>query len=609
MFRYIALAWNPHIVNADHVARQFGQVLQAAPGWSLQQSRAGLLVFVTGGRDRVNVVYPLSGADGLVLGKLFRRSELNHRPSREVQLTDSESQAIVSSRGQALIDRFWGRYVAFLPASISDMLVVRDSGGALPCFRTRHEGVHIVFSWLEDLLTALPLLPRPRVSWPGLAAHLLHVKISGHGTALEGIHKVLPGEVVALGEQDGACTLLWDAAAIALQPQDMAPEQAAPQLRRMVRACAQHWASCHDHLLLRLSGGVDSSILLSCLDHQATASRVTCVNYHSPGHDSDERSFARLAARRAKRELVERERDAQFHLEQVLDIARTPEPCNYVGRTGTGRMDAMLARERGADALFTGAGGDQLFFQMRGCWPAGDYLQLRGLDAGFPGALMDAARLGRVSVWRALLAAVRSVGTPSETWRSAGMQLALVNQEALPRHLLSDEIVHPALLRARKLPMGKAFQTRQLLHPLDGYDPFEREAAPELVHPLLSQPLVELCLKLPTYVLTHGGRGRALAREAFANDMPAEIAGRWSKGGMGEHLQHILHRSMGLARSLLLDGELVRHGLLNRARVEEALSDRPTALAAHLHEIHVCIGIEAWLQRWPRNLGSSPPAA
>ena len=49
---------------------------------------------------------------------------------------------------------------------------------------------------------------------------------------------------------------------------------------------------------------------------------------------------------------------------------------------------------------------------------------------------------------------------------------------------------------------------------------------------------------------------------------------------------------------MLLDGELVRRGLLDRARVEEALSGRPTALPSHVGRLHVYIGIEAWLNRW-----------
>ena len=62
----------------------------------------------------------------------------------------------------------------------------------------------------------------------------------------------------------------------------------------------------------------------------------------------------------------------------------------------------------------------------------------------------------------------------------------------------------------------------------------------------------------------------------------------------------ILQRNLDFVRSLLLDGELVRQRVLDRVKVEEALSGRPTTLAAHLVEIHTYIGIEAWLQCWSK---------
>ena len=161
-----------------------------------------------------------------------------------------------------------------------------------------------------------------------------------------------------------------------------------------------------------------------------------------------------------------------------------------------------------------------------------------------------------------------------------------------------DRFIHPALIHSPGLPIGKHMQTWALLYPIGYYDPFEEAAAPELVHPLLSQPLVELCLQLPTYLLTQGGRGRALARRAFASELPSEIINRRSKGGLEEHITAVLSRNLAFARSMLLDGELVRRGMLNRVAIEELLSGRPTKLSASPGRIHDLIGVEAWLTRW-----------
>jgi asparagine synthase (glutamine-hydrolysing) len=612
MFRYVGLIWDSTAAMDSAAAGPICRALQAREEWRAELIRPGLLVFATGARPLANRAYPLVAERGVVLGKLFRRNDLDRHPLSELSLTGQDTDRILRTGGRALVEDFWGRYVAFFHDATGRSLVLRDPSGALPCFRLKHQGVSIIFSWLEDVLCIMPWLPLPTVNWSALAAHILFIKLGGHDTALDGVRRVLPGEAVTFGPAEESPALLWNAATLAREPLDLKQVQAAGQLRRTVRSVAQHWASCHERLLLRLSGGVDSSILLSCLDSNSSPALVTCLNYHSQGADSDERQYARLAATRAGRTLIERERDARVSLEQVLHVARTPAPSNYVGRLGAAGLDAELAAELGATAMFTGAGGDQLFFELRCSWPAADYLSLRGPDSGFPTAAMDAARLGKVSVWRAMREALWHRLREADPWQDAGTYLSLVRHEALPRAQERHPYVHPALLPGHGLPVGKLNQTLQLLHPLDYYDPYETDTAPELINPLLSQPLIELCLRLPSYVLTQGGRGRALARQAFAGDLPVEIATRRAKGGMGEHIRLVLQRNLDFARSVLLDGELVRRGILDRAKVEEALSGRPTTLTAHTLEIHVYIGIEAWLRRWQRQPGEGsvavPPA-
>jgi asparagine synthase (glutamine-hydrolysing) len=598
MFRYIGLAWDEAIASRSATAQQLSLGLQAQAGWLSALLRPGLHVFTAGARQGVNGVYPLPADQGAVVGKLFRRRDLDRPVSMDLTLTTDEGTRILRSGGRALVDEHWGRYVAFLHAGPGGARVLRDPSGALPCYRLQHEGVWIVFSWLEDVLATMPCVPAPTVNWECLAAHVLLMELGGHETALDGVRQVLPGEAVPLGQAEERPTLLWNGVDIARAAAHIEPAPAADSLRQTVRGCAQSWAACHDRILLRLSGGVDSSILLSCLASGSTPALVTCVNYHSPGADSDERQYARLAATRARRTLIERERDTAFRLKRVLDVARTPTPSTYVGRMGTARMDAELAATHGAAAMFTGGGGDQLFFELRTWWPAADYLRSRGLDGGFVAAAMDAARLGRVSVWKTLRLALTDCIRPTDPWQDAGKHLTLARRDALPQPGQFERFTHPALRSVKDLPIGKLTQTHQLMYPIDYYDPYELEAAPELLNPLLSQPLIELCLKLPTYVLTHGGRGRALARQAFAADMPVEIATRRSKGGMEEHARAVLLRNLDFVRSLLLDGQLVGRGILDRAKVEVALSSRPSAQAGHVSEIHTYVGIEAWLGRW-----------
>ncbi len=599
MFRFLALAWSETAAEATAHAASLVASVQALPQWTCVLERPGLRVWAAGVRPGVNGPYPLLPDAGVVLGKLFRRRDLGVASALDVTLTLRESELALKSAGRSLTSDFWGRYVAFMQDEPGSVTVLRDPSGTLPCHWMRHRDVWMVFSWLEDVLDAWPSVPVPDIADDGLAAHVLFGALGNHDTTLAGVQEVLPGERLTLRDGDVATTApTWRAADFATQPADELPAAAAMHLRTVVQGCARAWATSYPSILLRLSGGVDSSILLSCLDREHVPGRLTCLNYHSVGADSDERHYARQAASRAGRDLIERERESALRLERVLDVALTPSPGTYIGRIGTGRTDAALAASLGAAALFTGGGGDQLFFEFLTWWPAADYLRLRGPDAGFGRAVLAAARLSRTSVWTVLRHAIGERFRPTDPMDAVGRLLTLAGQAARETAKQRARFTHPALLNLRSLPVGKANHLRQLVHSSGYYDPYERAHAPELVNPLLSQPIVELCLSMPTYLLTHGGRGRGLARMAFASELPAEIANRKTKGGMEDHVKALLLGNLDFARRTLLDGELVRRDILDRGKVAHAFSGRPSALASHMGEFHVYIGIEAWIAAW-----------
>jgi asparagine synthase (glutamine-hydrolysing) len=595
MFRYLAFSWNPMSEVQTAHARKIQAAIASNGEWQLVLASERLHVYVTGCINGINQAYLLPSGRGVVLGRLFRREGMPAVADRDLQVSTEEDARVVKSDGRSLMFEFWGRWIAFLIPQTGDPLVLRDPTGALPCFQMGVENVSIVFSWLEDVLRFLNM-PPPPVNWAAVSAALVYRRLCARETALEGISQVLAGELMTMTQSSRSARLLWRAADVARAPVDAEPLRAAQMLRHTTTLCVRSWMSCYDDIVLRLSGGVDSSILLGCLVVAPPTASIVCLNYHSPGSDTDEREYARIAAAQACCRLVERHRDDDFHLDQVLAPARTPLPSSHLGRMGSDRIDAQTADAVGASAMFTGAGGDQLFFEYCCTWPAADYLQLHGLDRGFPSAVLDAARLGGVSFWHALRLAFKDRFSKREPLAGIGQSITLMQPDVIANALGQPQrFVDPGLLGASDLPIGKLCQLSMVVGPLEYYNPFAPEASPELVHPLLSQPLIELCLALPTFTLTTGGRGRALARRAFADRMPAEIANRRSKGGTEDHVAAVLRRSQRLARSLLMEGWLVRKGLLDPVRVDAALSGRPSANGASVAEIHACFAMEAWL--------------
>lgn len=598
MFRYLSVHWDPTQAPRLAIAQTWMAHLRHRPGWRLVHHTTTTSVWVVGESASGSGTYLLPGDGGVILGRLFKREPRDGValvPHGRVNLSGWQPSS--ETAGERLCSRWWGRYVALWHAPGGVTTVMPDPTGGMPCFVWRHEGVTLLFSWLEDAL-ALPGLPLPQIRWPRMADHLRQGDLGATACVLDGIERLEPGQAIDIRQASPQALRCWDAQKWAGTPLEDDTAQLLPLLRKTVRFCGQAWAQGQDRLLLRLSGGLNSAVLASALLGGSDTPEIFCVNYHSPGSDTDERDYAREVAHHLHLPLIERPRDDRFALERVLDVALTPSPVTYVGRMSAADHDAALAARHEVRSLFTGAGGDQLFFELGTWWPAADFLARQGLRRGLTSALLDAARLARLSVWRTAALAARACWGGHDpdnpfSWSSALLGRAVRLDPPPPAPAAPDGPRQTA-----RLPIGKRHHLRMLLQPAAYYDPYLREQAPELVNPLLSQPLMELCLRLPTYRLIEGGQGRALARRAFAPDLPARIVTRLSKGSTEDHLKQVLAWNRAWVRPFLLDGELVARDLLDRQAVEDAFSDRPRGPAVPIADLHIAIAMEAWVQRW-----------
>jgi asparagine synthase (glutamine-hydrolysing) len=63
-------------------------------------------------------------------------------------------------------------------------------------------------------------------------------------------------------------------------------------------------------------------------------------------------------------------------------------------------------------------------------------------------------------------------------------------------------------------------------------------------------------------------------------------------------LGELIGRNLSFIREILLDGELVRRGILDRAAVALALGETPTSSSAIRSEILSHLDTELWARRW-----------
>lgn len=546
------------------------------------------------------------GAGGVALGTLFRAGTA----TPVADPTDTEAQTLAHHGPEAMLRLFWGRYVAFLlrPGGVA---VLRDPTGGLDCFYATRPHFHMVFSDAADM-AALGVLPL-EIDWQHVARHLQFPAREIPGTGLAKVHALRGGEALHVGRTGAAVQPCWRPETL-WQPARLpaSPDAAAEALRAAVLQAVRGWSAVYGRILLALSGGLDSAVVLAALDGALSPDDVLCLNYNSGTADSDERAYARQAAAHFRADLMELdERPNMVRLGDVARVRFSAQPMMVLAQLARGRREANLARAFEAAALFDGAGGDEVFGSLLSFASATDYLWTQGLDRGFFVAAHEAARLGRVSVWQVMRRARAAVRT-----RSTALPLPPMD-EAFHAHLAAVfPCLEPDLAQtlARPLPTdvppGKRMQIEATSFCNRLWYPTVPEHHVETVHPLMSQPVLEAIYSLPTPLFCLGGRERGLARHAFRDRVPPDILRRQTKGGINNFTDQIVIHNARFLRGYFLDGLLVHHGLLDRAAVEEAFRTEGHQSRLMRTTLLSALGAEGWVRQWTSARRNQPrPAA
>jgi asparagine synthase (glutamine-hydrolysing) len=593
MYHFVALLWGADDPAAREEAAQLRQRLRRSTvPWEGLLTTDGLSVFALPPADPNLRAHVLPGSAGVVLGKLFS-ADLSRTNSNAIgQRTADE---IVRTGGQHLTRNFWGSYVALIADRQARCgYALRDCSGKIPCYFLRFRDVTVVFADLSDLA---PLeLPAPTVNWEYLAAFIYSSQSQVRACAFKEIQEILAGECLKV---EGRCvrqTALWDPRAICRQGQMARYEEAMAELREVAQTCIDAWAQGYDTMLLGLSGGFDSAVVLGCLSRSPARPKITCVNQYTAASHEDERKYARAAAARAGIKLLEVPMgSAADRFDSRLLAGPTTVKPAVTGLFRLLEIDLInrIAAETGAHTLWTGQGGDHIFLQTNDASSAGDYLDTLGLRPGFIAAVRDAARLSKQPYWFVLKSAYsdrRSVGSSSNRLARTP---CFVDPAALPEGV-DGYVSNPWATEAGDLPRGKQMQLRFLAEVANRHRPIAgRERAPQH-HPLLSQPLMEACLRIPTYLLLRGGRERALAREAFADRVPSQILRRRDKGSIISHATEMVRDSEPFVRELLMHGVLMDAGILVRGELEPYIIQGQPFREEHLLPLLACIAAEVW---------------
>jgi asparagine synthase (glutamine-hydrolysing) len=530
-----------------------------------------------------------------VLGTTFR----NRSAKPESAFSEQATRDIQSTNGKYLVEHYWGRYVAFSRGIDGHVRVIRDPTGALPCFYTQKDHVTVFFSNLEDYLSLVPT--QLSVNWEHVRYCLQDMQMACRQTGFSEISQVLAGECWTQETSGSKPVFSWDPVAIAAGAAFEDPVEARLELRRAVESCVDAWASCYRRILHSLSGGLDSSIVLACLSSSPTQPQVTCFTAYTAESEGDERAFARMAASRAHCHLAELAHRPPTDLSSVFPEQRLPSPAMISLRLAVEDMRAGVAHAQDSEAIFTGQGGDHLFQRRRDYAIAAEFLTRHGLKRGFGRVLADSSRLLRKPAYRVLLNAARLNLFPGPMDPYAAQKSPIFLRAGVTDSSRPGPPRHPWVQSASHLPRGMLYRILDIVDSQHFYA-YTCEYA-DLVHPLISQPLIECSLRIPSYVLATGGTDRGLARQAFSDKIPAAIAARTAKGGVDAYWNDLVIANLKFLRPFLLDGHLEAAGLIDRRQMNGLLTEQQLIRGVQsMPALLSCLIAEGWA----RTAGSTP---
>ena len=616
MFRYVALIWDAQDAQQVDAAQAATRRLRASSSqWHEALDRPGLRVLCTDIRPGSLEAHVLAGEVGVVLGSLFARNSAldDDTPAERCKLDEARTTAIVDSRGEWLVRNGWGNYVAFIAGPLTGTTVVlKDPCGSLPCFSTAFRGITLVFSAIGDC-TELGSM-RFTVNRRFIERRLHSGEMTQQFDALNEVTQIHRGECVEFSPSRQPAMIsrrfLWSPFDIARQQPPLDdPSLAAIALRNTLRSCTSTLASCHESVLLRLSGGLDSSIVLACLQGARRRSRVLAYTQYTPNGPMDPRPWARIAIGNSGCEHVEVESTpAGIRLGAILEMAPTVEPFSTLMCLVTAAQEQTLIARHAATATFTGDGGDCAFGSFCIGEAAAAYLRRRGPGPAVVRLAAESASVLGQTTWHALKRAL-------QMWLTGRSltSLASLNHEA--RRLVREEIVrecertpavHPWLSGLQHAPWEPISKLGMLLGTPDLYAGQAQPGAagPEIVAPIYAQPMAELVLRIPADVLFTGGQDRGLARRAFRGDVAQPILSRLWKDRAGDFHDELIRRNLDWLREIFLDGVLVGEGLLDKAAVERALAPGLVKNTVFPGELLRHLDTEIWARQWsPRCSG------
>jgi asparagine synthase (glutamine-hydrolysing) len=535
----------------------------------------------------------LRTSTGFVLGMLFGR----HAPGPVTDLSEAEERSIITSGGNRFLQRYWGNYIAIVPLP-DGIAVVRPPFGDLPLVYARHGPLLFAASDIE-LLEACGCGVHA-IDWNEIARHLAASDIRRTETCLEGVNELRGGDRLSVSAGTIKTEPLWSPWVVSNGEAGIADfSVGTDEVRRSIDWSIKQYSTCFERPLLLLSGGLDSSIL-ACSLYQAK-STVTALNFVTEDPSGDERIYAQLVASAVGIDYVEAERNIANVDPCRSDAAGLPRPSVRSFMQDSRRAMEAAAAQIGADAILEGGGGDNVFCSLQSVAPLADRIRSGGSLREIMASARDIAILSDATLSTVLRRAYHRAWLRPTSYRQQP-DLDYLSKDGI--RAARGATRHPWLDAPRGAPPGKIAHAALLVAGQSWVECFDPCTRVPTHCPLLAQPVVETCFRVPSWMWFTNGQNRVVAREAFRGRLPDPVIDRRSKATPDSFITKVFERYRPAIKELLLEGRLAAEGLVDRTRLERTLAEASPPRNNDHRRIMRLADAEAWIQARLRSAAS-----
>jgi len=455
----------------------------------------------------------------------------------------------------------------------------------------------------------------------GHLAHLISLQAPPHqSTVYDGVRAVPPAHLVVLRSRHVTLDRFWDASAFAGgAPCIVSEQEAIHTCRQLLRDSIRQRVGCDTNVWAQLSGGLDSSSIVSLTQWLATNGQistgldgtVTFVDRIGTGTDEREYSDAVVARWPVRNELVV---EPPTWRDEGDSPPRTDQPRGDLHVYPRDRRLCAIVKNSGGRVLLSGSGGDELFLGNMlffADWVA------RGHVVGAVRAMASRAALGHVSFWNL---AYRNALLPLLPRRAharlvhdqhEGPAIPWLERSLTERYELGTSAYSAPSYNGK---VGQKYRhavvsTIERLHA--SHHGGVLADALDIRYPFLYRPLVEFALRLSPDLRARPHAHRWVLREAMRGILPEKVRNRVGKPGTGEYLSWSLSTQRAQLAPLTRMPILGALGLVDPAQLRKAFASALSdpRYGARMHgPLFMTLAVEGWLEirsdRWPSTCGT-----